>query len=321
MVGRAPSWTDTVTACVDHYLRVTNPHFSQDSFQKIRHLHSVWSVAASPTSDNVATGCEDGYLRIVHPLTANVLKALKHPDAVRLVTWSPSGRQLATACADNNLRILDGSEPDLLKSVSVAHHCEILCVAWRPHGHVPMARQVVTTCTDRKLRVIDTDSGEILQVVPCETRVRASSWSPCGLQLIAGCDDGSLRQVKLDSGMLGSDLLLHSTLLSDERSRINAISWNQCGRYLAVGCSNGWVYLVDLMTKSVPSASLRLDDTVFDVAWNSSGDCLAVAVQSGRGLCIVDVNSWTTSIRFPSNGVVNAVAWLTISTGCTSLAR
>lgn len=106
---------------------------------------AIWSVAMSPTGNELATGNSLGEILIWNDTTTSgqytseyalVLGTLEegHTDYVLTLDWSPTGQFVASGSQDGTVRVWDASTGEQLEVINLGEDAWVYSVAWSPDG-------------------------------------------------------------------------------------------------------------------------------------------------------------------------------------------
>jgi WD40 repeat protein len=238
------------------------------------HLGSwVWTVAWAPDSTRVASGAGDGTVQVWNAATGAQVARMPGPVDVLCVAWSPDGSLIGAGDAGNQVRVYQMPASGLLFAYNHANGGGVYGVGWSPDsqrvasagagtvmvwnpltgtrtrswslpevaGEPTIDRvawapgaQFAAASTTRQITVWNPDTGKLLQTLPAQVQIRASSlaWSRSGTRLAWG---GTDREGALTSAP--STVLLKGKM-------VQSVAWSPDGTRLACGLDDGTVVIV-----------------------------------------------------------------------------
>jgi len=253
---------------LEEYPAISPLYALQQSISKFReqakftgHQDKVWSVAFSPSGQQIATASWDKTAK-VWDLQGNELAVLKgHGVRLWSVAFSPNGQMLATASDDNTARIWDlqGNELAVLKG----HQDLLWSVAFSPNGQM-----LVTGSKDKTARIWDLQGNQIAVLKGHQNNVRSVAFSPDGKKIATGSDDGSARIWDLQGNQIA--------VLIGHQGAVSSVAFSPDGQMLATSSWDNTARIWDLQGKKL--AVLRgHQKALSSVAFSPDGQRLATA--------------------------------------------
>jgi WD40 repeat protein len=183
--------TRLVSGSVDGTIQIWDMRTSESTFILQDHIDSWFptSVAFSPDGRQVVFGSGDSTVRVWDALLKKQLAVLSgHLASVTSVAFSPDGAELASASFDETVRVWDiqaGTEAAELQRDSLDLSDEILC---------SLDGLYLASTAGVQARVWDMQTfSEISRLKGHNSPVTAIAFSPDGLRIVTGADDGRVR--------------------------------------------------------------------------------------------------------------------------------
>jgi WD40 repeat protein/tRNA A-37 threonylcarbamoyl transferase component Bud32 len=186
-----------------------------------RHANTIHAVAWSPDGSRIASGSADGTVQVWDAATAQPLLTCRGDrwngvsvewSPVRALAWSPDGKRIASACD----QVVQVWEADAQKPVGTR--------SWVHFGI-------------RTVRMWENDKP-LLMYHGHSQRVLAVAWSPDGLHLASGGDDGTAQVWDADTGEARMYYQGHM-------GPVSAIAWSPDGKHIASGGADRTVQVWD----------------------------------------------------------------------------
>ncbi len=266
------------------------------------HSAAVYAAAWSADGSRLAVASGDGEIRVFSNSGKSVASKQEDRSAEsRSVSVSPDGSLILAGGFTGSVTLLraDGKE---LKRIS-DHTDYVWSVAWKPDGS-----EFVTASSDTTLRVYHADGTPTHLLKGHEAGVLAVSWSPDG-SLIASA--GSGKTVRLWQAVDGSP----GPVLKGHTGTVRNISWSPDSRRLITGSDDRTAKIWNRDgSGGEPVASLGY--TAYSVAWQPSGDLVAVGSTGGQ-IYLYESNepeAHPSIIEPPNRTYVYALEWNTDGT-------
>ncbi len=227
-------------------------------------------VAFSPDGSRLLSGGQDRTAVIWDAATGEELARLAHNDWVEDGAFSPqagepAGGWVATASDDGAARLWN---PESGAIFYLPHDDFVYCLQFSPDGH-----WLATCSRDGLARLWETATGHLAAVMSLESPVWQVAFDPSGWRLAAGSEDGRVAVWDVRA-LLGDPLLLPQPDLA------RALALSADGTQLAVASDDLSVRLFDAASGE-ERAALELPDYIFDLAFDPTGDRLAIADGDG----------------------------------------
>ncbi len=237
-------------------VRLWDTHSGQLSHTLAGHTDPIWSVAYSPSGQQLASAGYDQTVRLWNAQNGQLSHTLAgHTNAVNNVVYSPSGAQLASSSADNTVRLWNAQNGQL--SHTLAGHTDYVSdLVYSPSGY-----QLASSSVDNTVRLWNARNGQLSHTLAGHTDyVSSLVYSPSGSQLASISGDQTVRLWDAQSGQLSHTLAGHT-------NEVGRVMYSPSGSQLASSGADNTVRLWDAQ----------------------SGQCLAVVRDFGG---IVDSINW-----------------------------
>ncbi|UUM20818.1 NACHT domain-containing protein [Mycoavidus sp. SF9855] len=270
------------------------------------HTGAVYSVAYSPSGDQIASGSEDRTVRVWDAETGALAHTLQgHTGSVNSVAYSPSGVQIASGSNDNTVRVWD-AETGALPHILRGHTMAVSSVAYSPSGsqiasgsvdntvrlwdaqtgalaHIlqehtdivrsvvysPSGSQIASSSHDQMVWLWDAETGALAHTLQGHTAfVRSIVYSPSGKQIASGSDDHTVRLWDAETGALAHTLQGHTAFVS-------SVVYSPSGEQLTSGSEDHTVRLWDAETGALAHTLQGHTEVVYSVAYSPNGDQIA----------------------------------------------
>jgi eukaryotic-like serine/threonine-protein kinase len=192
-------------------------------------------------SRRILAGRESGSIIAWDAVTgACLFSSPRHQGKITDLALSPDGMRIASASSDKTIRVWElamAPEQDLLYQ---GHTKSVLALDWSPDG----AFLVSCEENERALHLWSSETGDLTERIPLSifstrpAHVTTVRWSPTGKYIAAGCDDGTVQMVDVES-------LRHCWTYRSGQDAIDALAWAPDGSRLA-SASSGWKQRVEV---------------------------------------------------------------------------
>ncbi|MFG6093902.1 NB-ARC domain-containing protein [Leptothoe sp. ISB3NOV94-8A] len=169
--------------------------------QKIKHIytftgHNDWVkfVAFSPNGQWIATGSKDETVRLWDIEKQICLYTFTgHSDSISSITFSPDSRLLASSSLDTSIRLWDIQKKTCVHTFN--HSAPVWLVSFRPNG-----RQLASKSGDT-IKLWDIQQQACInEFSTFGDWIRSATFSPDGLVLATGSNDGTIRLWDIETG-------------------------------------------------------------------------------------------------------------------------
>ena len=242
--------------------------------QTLTYTGSVSSVAFSPDGQTLASGV-DGWTGTIYlwDVATGVLQytLLAHKGGLSSVAFSPDGRTLASVGGWDALVSLWDVATGTFQQ-TLAGHTDLTfvrSVAFSPDGNMLAG---AGGWRDKTVRLWDVASGTLQQTLAGHTgSVTSVAFSPDGVMLVSGGEDGTVRLWDVATGTL-------QHTLTEYTSGVLSVAFSPDGRTLASGSEDGTVFLWDI----APVASETVSEDINGDGVVNIQDLTLVAAQFGQ---------------------------------------
>lgn len=198
--------------------------------------------------------------------------SIPHQDRINAIAFSPDGKSIGAATGRDAMELV---------------HLEDLEV------------QIQDELPWNEVRLSDVGTGRKLGAFKHDKNVTALAFSPDGLSITTGCDDGSTRVWEIAAG--------RPIVTGNHEAYVHAVRFSPDGETLATASEDGTVRMWSTKT-SVEIGRLFLDGAVTHLAYAPNGLHLATATMSGV-VRIWDALSHEEVARTSVGGQVDALAF------------
>ncbi len=234
--------------------------------------HAIWAptadavVAATPDASIVVIGDRSGHLHMLHrseleslAVASEDVSFIGHTAAIRLLEMSPNNQLVASAAADNTIRVwnTDNGQPN-------AHIADIPGAAIGTLAFSPDASWLGVLSGARAV-ILDVASGDIEVEFELGGAHKGMTFVD-NEHLYLGGDNGALRVVIRDNAGNWS-----MRQLWQGAAAIRLLQASPQGRYLILVDQNNLAQQFSLVEGQIGTMSVRLPDTVYDVAFSPVG--------------------------------------------------
>ncbi|HIK09802.1 MAG TPA: WD40 repeat domain-containing protein [Oscillatoriaceae cyanobacterium M33_DOE_052] len=283
------------------------------------HIHSINSIAFSPTESKLASCGNDGTIKIWDGKLGTEIKTLTgHTGMVYDLAWTPDGKRLASGGYDGTVKIWDVQSGTLLGALT-GHTGKVLGVAVAPGG------SGIASCSeDKSIKIWDMNNGTLLHTLRGHAgMVQSVAYSDEGRQLISGSEDGTIKiwDIGSDTGSRPEPIGLRSvgvrvrrTLRGHDRSvtsiAIAPINAPSSLPLVASGSWDGYIKIWDAHTGELKRTLTNHNDWVTGVTISADGRTL-VSCSCDRTIKIIDIATGT--LRKTLRGHTQRVSGVAIS--------
>lgn len=239
---------------------------------------SVYGAEFSPDGQRIATVGYDHLLRLWDATAGAVLATgVGHTQRVLQVLYSTDGERLITTADDHTLKIWRAADAQLLASAAVPGSTRRLLLS-------PDDQQVLMTSYDAETEnysasLWNARSARLLHVLQHKAVVQAGRFSPDGLQVATGSNDGELRFWSRQTGAL-----LIARKLSD--SALIGLRYSPDGKRLLVVDAEHGAAVMDVLSGSILSRLVLSEgdaaSSVGAVALSSDGSEWALGTNAAQ---------------------------------------
>jgi len=229
---------------------------------------SIPGLDWSPDGRYIVIGTGNGWLKVYDAETGKYLWGLKLRGEVKAVDWSPSGKYIAAI--NHNRRevfVIDANTHDITWSSQLdPWTCD---VSWNPNG------EYLAVGTRDYLYLFDKDGEQLWR---SERQLFAD------VSHIVWNHKGD--KIAFRGGLDGLNVVVYRRtgrkLWEYTTGLINSLDWSPDDQYLAVGSYNNYVYVFDYKGNLMWKKNMKKQ--ISNVAWNTSGEYLAVSGKFGTAL-------------------------------------
>ncbi|TMC23744.1 MAG: hypothetical protein E6J34_01595 [Chloroflexi bacterium] len=281
------------------------------------HQGIVRTVGWSSNGQLLASGADDTQVFIWNA-NGTILRMLKHQASVRALAWSPDNQHLVTA-ANNQITLFNSMNGQILNRSTHGHNGTINSLAWTPRGQPQVVsgandkRAIVwnpTTNRTQTLFQLHTNPIEAVswdasgQIVASSSasgvvrvwkaadgqeihgfyqignvRLRTVAFSPVGMQLAVGADDG---KVRIWNGTVcrqqqANTCADNPQILPSGNKAVRTLAWSPDGHFLAVGTDDGLLSVWYPAQSMQPLFNVQQSASIHSLIWSSDGKQLASA--------------------------------------------
>lgn len=191
------------------------------------HTSTVTSMAWSPNRQWLASGSEDQIIRLWDADDGALLHALECHCTGKSIAWAPNGRWFAFS--SGSVQVWDPVSGTLLKNfVNYTYQSVIAC---SPNGKFLASGDGSMARGKHLVLVWDSTTGELRQSSEGHiTAIQSLSWSPDGIWLASGSDDGMIRLWnQVDRSQ--------NRVLTEHTGPVYSVSWSSDGSLFASSSS------------------------------------------------------------------------------------
>ena len=186
------------------------------------------AIKWSPDGRRLAIG--SGFrMQVWQTATGELLHAAKVQTQISSVSWSPDGTTVAVGGINGMTSLWNAQTGELVGKLAASDppRNDVNGVTWSPHGRILASAHGAKG--HGAIRLWNPASGRLVQTLTSSGGwLRGLSWSPDGLWLAAGGEDGQVRIWNVEAGELAA------TLPTDSRP-VWSLAWSPDGRLLAAG--------------------------------------------------------------------------------------
>jgi len=199
-VSFSPDGKRIVSGSDDKTLKVWDAQTGQKTHTLEGHSEVVNSVSFSPDGKRIVSGSDDKTLKVWDALTGQETLTLKgHSDDVDSVSFSPDGKRIVSGSHDKTLKVWDaltGQETLTFKG----HTDFVSSVSFSPDGKRIASSSANWETNSGLIRVWDAETGQMVLALGGLSSpdrhsgaVASVSFSPDGMRIISGSDDGTVK--------------------------------------------------------------------------------------------------------------------------------
>jgi WD40 repeat protein len=307
------------------------------------HTDEVQRAAFSPNSRTLATCSRDRTVRLWDVATWSERACLRggHAMSVTSVVFSPDGKLLASAGRDRRIvlwelpqgrKVRSWEAPpgvihdilfrpdgalvsvqtdgvarfwDVTRGAEGAYyicHADLLTLALSPDG-----KTLATGGYGNKISICAGPTGKPTIDLPCSWPVRALTFAPSGLQLVAACDSGMLCFWDVAPG--GRDARLVRALRRGGGKGRAAVFARRGALLVTASEEDGTVEFWDPRRLGGHEVIPSLEPVIHDVALSPDGRTASGHVLGGEQLCLLDLEHGRIERKFPGKSLVYGVAF------------
>ncbi|MGW6933533.1 nSTAND1 domain-containing NTPase [Lentzea sp. NPDC054927] len=267
-----PDGRSAVTASEDGTIRLWNVGEAHHLRTIAVHTSPTYCLDLDPSGGRVVTGSEDGIVR-VFDLDSGQLEFTSpgHRSWVSSVRWSPDGEWIASCSGDGTARLTHLPGRRRFSTVDQRGGW-ISSIRWRADGsRAAWASGDGTVCVRA---FADYEVADAEGTLMADMGVLCLDWHPDGMLLATGGFQGEVRVVDaVEPAFIGS--------FPQHRDRVTDNCWHPDGTMFATSSYDGTV-LVTALDTGVVIASIEHDVPLDAVAWNNTGELLAVGDWDGK---------------------------------------
>ena len=268
-----------VTASEDGTARIWDAKTGEALIVFRGHEGAVKDAAFSPDGQFVGTAGADGTVRIWNANTRQELRSMRHFAAVNSVAFSPDGQYIVTASEDSTARVWrvgDGSVIHTLRE----HAAAVLCAVFGPDGE-----WIATGGNDQIVNIWDASTGQWIKSMSNDENVSAIAFSPDSQYLLT---TGGLIPRRLD--ILNE--FVATTYIEGHTFYVIGVAVNPSdGRQVVTTSRDHTARIWDTESGNPIEVLRGHSETVYDVAFDQSGDHLATASED-QTVRIWNIGEW-----------------------------
>jgi WD40 repeat protein len=283
-----------VTASADGTARIWDAGTGEALMVLRGHEGAVRDAAFSPDGQFVGTVGADGTVRIWDAETGKQLHSMKHQAAVNSIAFSPDGQTILTASDDKTARlwrVANGSEVDVLRE----HAAAVLCAVFSPDR-----QWIATGGNDQIINIWDATTRQWIKSLSNVENVSAIAFSPDSQYLLT---TGGLIPRRLD--ILNE--YVATEYLNGHTFYVIGVAINPSdGRQVVTTSRDHTARIWDTESGNPIEVLRGHSETVYDVAFDPSGDHLATASED-QTVRIWNIGEWRKrTLIGHSNKVIGA---------------
>ncbi|KIJ08478.1 hypothetical protein PAXINDRAFT_50146, partial [Paxillus involutus ATCC 200175] len=190
----------------------------------------MYTVAASNDGQLTASGGSTSTITIWNATTDEKVVELEgHSDWVRSLAFSPDSTRVASGSFDGTVIVWSTTTGERLAGLKHTHW--VRSAQFSPDG------DRIASCDRHEVQIWHSHTSEV--VIPAiAVDAWSLAWTPNGQQLIAGCDNGSIKLFDASTGLLLAEWNGHTSIA-------HSIALSRNGKFLASGSFDKTVRLWD----------------------------------------------------------------------------
>lgn len=168
------------------------------------HQDLVYRVAWSPDGEQFATAGADGVCQVFFVQSGKcVTRFAGHSRAVLAIVFLPDGKSILSAGVDQTLQVWECDTGKSIRSFD-NHLAAINDLAVRPTTNRAAPPVIASVSDDRTVRLWQPTIGRMLRFARLPSSVRCLAWSTDGMQIVVGCNDGTMSRINPETAAASS---------------------------------------------------------------------------------------------------------------------